>query len=299
MPLDFFDYTKLLKRTYYKRRADNELSLLLAQSTPAKIRQACLHEYKERFEKQDPQVLKRDEQLLKDFFGPAEPGKRFLKLIEEFEADKFRPLDNYLKRDKGNTDKKNLELLAWLIDFRHRPYVFGKNFELNEEEKLLLEDEPTTLPPVDVEDDLGESLETVQEITAGEEEPIVPFIKEDKQPDTGKRKKWIIAVWLLVIFTGAISAFWQPPTNGQAETVNTLPELKPIADDPQQEPKQKADSLTADTKVKPVKRDTGIKLKTASPTTANLVTGLCRRITKKGMPCKRKAQYKGYCWQHV
>lgn len=298
MALDFTDYTKLLKRTYYKKRANNELSLLLSQSTPANIRQACLHEYKERYEKQDLQALKKDEQLLKDFFGPAEPGKRFLKVIEEFGAVKFKPLDNYLKKDKG-TDKKNLELLAWLIDFRHRPYVFGKNFELNEEEKLLLEDEPTTLPPVDVEDDLGESLETVQEITAGEEEPIVPFIKEDKQPDTGKRKKWIIAVWLLVIFTGAISAFWQPPTNGPAETVNTLPDLKPIADDPQQEPKQKADSLTADTKAKPAKRDTGIKLKTASPTTAKLVTGLCRRITKKGMPCKRKAQYKGYCWQHV
>ncbi|MCP9752262.1 hypothetical protein [Ferruginibacter sp. HRS2-29] len=299
MPLDFADYTKLLKRTYYKRRADNELSLLLAQSTPAKIRQACLHVYKERFEKQDLQALKKDEQLLKDFFGPAEPGKRFLKLIEEFEAHKFKPLDNYLKKDKGNTDKKNLELLAWLIDFRHRPYVFGKNFELNEEENLLLQDEPTMVPSVDTEDDLGESLGTVQHISVGEKEPTVPFIKEEKQPDTGKRKKWIIAVWMLVIFTGAVSAFWQPPTQGQAEIVNNLPELKPIADDPQQEPKQKADSLKADTKAKPVKRDTGLKLKTASPNTANLTTGLCRRITKKGMPCKRKAQYKGYCWQHV
>lgn len=41
--------------------------------------------------------------------------------IRRFDPDKFKPLNNFLKKGT-NTDLKNIELLAWLIDFRPRPY---------------------------------------------------------------------------------------------------------------------------------------------------------------------------------
>ncbi|MGE9310792.1 hypothetical protein ACLOAU_04080 [Niabella sp. CJ426] len=41
--------------------------------------------------------------------------------IKRFDIDKFKPLQNFLKKPV-NTREKNIELLAWLIDFKFRPY---------------------------------------------------------------------------------------------------------------------------------------------------------------------------------
>jgi hypothetical protein len=131
MQLRHPDYIKLVIEAYKKKRANNELSPLLMQSTPAGIRRECVNVYKERYDK-------KDEQALRAFFGPVESGKKFLQLIQEFETDKFRPLDNYIKGNTEKTEDRNLELLAWLIDFRHRPYVYDKQVQLNEEELLII-----------------------------------------------------------------------------------------------------------------------------------------------------------------
>ena len=90
MRLDHADYIKLVIETYHKKRANNELSPLLAQSTPANIRKACLNTYQQRYDK-------KDEQVLIAFFGPAELGTQFLNVIQDCETNKFKPLDNYLK----------------------------------------------------------------------------------------------------------------------------------------------------------------------------------------------------------
>jgi len=131
MRLSHPDYIKLVIEAYKKKRSNTDLSLSLAQSTPAKIKRECLYVYKERYDKTD-------EQLLRTFFGSAEHGRHFLQLIRGFDADKFKPLDNYLKGITEKTDDKNVELLAWLIDFQHRPYVFDNNVILSDEEKTLI-----------------------------------------------------------------------------------------------------------------------------------------------------------------
>src|SRR5882757_1800934 len=131
MRLNHPDYIKLVIEAYKKKRSNTDLSLSLAQSTPAKIKRECLYVYKERYDKTD-------EQLLRTFFGSAEHGRHFLQLIRGFDADKFKPLDNYLKGITEKTDDKNVELLAWLIDFQHRPYVFDKNVFLSEEELSVI-----------------------------------------------------------------------------------------------------------------------------------------------------------------
>lgn len=133
MRLNHPDYIKLLKATYHQKRRNNELQPLLAQSTPASIRKECINVCKERF-------LDKDVPVLRAFFGPAEDRRHFLQLIENFETDKFKPLDNFLKGATGKTEEKNLHLLAWLIDFPHRPFEFGKEVLLTEEEKKLIGD---------------------------------------------------------------------------------------------------------------------------------------------------------------
>lgn len=132
MRLSHIDYIMLLMDAYKKKRTKNELSLLLVQSTPANIRRECVNVYQERYDR-------RDEPALRAFFGHAEQGRKFLQLIQGFETDKFKPLDNYLKGKNDRTDDKNVELLAWLIDFTHRPYVFDKNFILTEAEQAILQ----------------------------------------------------------------------------------------------------------------------------------------------------------------
>jgi len=41
--------------------------------------------------------------------------------IKRCDTEKFKPLCNFLQKG-GNTREKNMELLAWLIDFRPRPF---------------------------------------------------------------------------------------------------------------------------------------------------------------------------------
>ncbi|RYG51738.1 MAG: hypothetical protein EOO01_07945, partial [Chitinophagaceae bacterium] len=131
MRLDFPDYTKLVLADLDRKRRSGGHPPSLLQPTPGGIRRECAIVYKERFDR-------KDELVLRNFFGSAESGKQLLTLIEAFPIDKFRPLVNYLKGGTENTDTKNLELLAWLIDFRHRPYGFGKEVLLNAEELRAL-----------------------------------------------------------------------------------------------------------------------------------------------------------------
>jgi len=228
MRISYPDYIKLLREDYDKKRTNNGLSLFLAQSAPAKIRQACLHVYQERFDKKDQQLLRKDEQLLRDFFGPAEHGRQFLQLIRDFEVDRFRPLDNYLKKNTENTDKKNVELLAWLIDFKHRPYVFDKDFILSDEEIVLITDDGLNKPVVKPrennlkieEDDTESTFEKPLNEQHGElyKQPYVP---KPEIPDTNSEKKKskqaLIIILILVCCSAVIYAVWK--SIGNSNTV--------------------------------------------------------------------------------
>ncbi|HCL06015.1 MAG TPA: hypothetical protein DHW64_08655 [Chitinophagaceae bacterium] len=131
MRLTHPEYIKLVFRTYQLLRSTPEISPALKQPTPASIRKECLTVYKERPDK-------KDEPVLRSFFGPAEENKSFLTPIDNFPTDGFRAFSNYLKGRAAKTDDKNVELLAWLIDFPHRPFRFGMDVILSEREKAIL-----------------------------------------------------------------------------------------------------------------------------------------------------------------
>lgn len=228
MRLNYPDYIMLVKQAFKHKRANNELSRLLAKSTPANIRQACFHLYKEQYEKEKHQILRKDEHVLRDFFGPAEPGRKFLELIRDFEADRFRPLDNYLKENTENTDSKNLELLAWLIDFKYRPYSFEKDFHLTDEELKLVandgdrEDElitnqnGLTKNQEAPEDFLGK--ETVEApLPIGENLAAVSTGESTSGKKKDKSKRTTIIFLILVISMGGGYAVWQ-----QIQRVNSI-----------------------------------------------------------------------------
>lgn len=113
----FGDYISLILKDHDERRDSNRLSQRLMHLTTANIRQECLLVYMERVKNGE----KEETDTLRAFFGVPPPGKNFSYLIERCNPDKFRPLQNLIKREVKNPSLVNVELLAWLIGFTPRP----------------------------------------------------------------------------------------------------------------------------------------------------------------------------------
>lgn len=219
MRLNHPDYIKLVVAAYHKKRANNELSPLLTQSTPAKIRRECLNVYQERYQK-------KDELMLRAFFGPAEQGRQFLQSIRNFETDRFRPLDNYLKGLTDRTDDRNLELLAWLIDFEHRPYSYDNNVLLSNEELSIINiDGENRTESLEGQNGFKEVEEVTLTLPDKEMEKIPDQNEEgsnnpentDSKNNAKKKisKRVVIVFLILVIGTGGIYALWQQKQDKQ------------------------------------------------------------------------------------
>ncbi|WP_374164476.1 hypothetical protein [Arcticibacter sp. MXS-1] len=97
--------------------------------------------------------MKSDEKFLKDFFGPKADINEYRAAIKRHETDRFRPLCNFLKGKIANTEEKNTELLAWLIDYPSRPYRAGWRAPRKDESKPPIhgpkdkEENNSPLPP--------------------------------------------------------------------------------------------------------------------------------------------------------
>ncbi|MBC7653948.1 MAG: hypothetical protein H7098_05665 [Oligoflexus sp.] len=132
----FSEYKKQVLKVYEKQKIDNNLSLNLQRPTPAKIKSECLNVIAERYSP------KEDEQILQTFFGAQNGAKEYLSSIKKFDIDKFRPLLNFLKGFTNHTEDKNIELLAFLLNFKPRPHLFDYDYQnIRIEENQDLESE--------------------------------------------------------------------------------------------------------------------------------------------------------------
>ena len=118
----FADYQKSVIAFYEARKADRTLSLLLINLTPANLKKECKVVCEGRYDR-------RDARILRAFFEQGGDEKTFLHEIKHCNRDKFRPLINFLAGRTGDTSEINIELLAWLIDFKPRPYDDRYNYE--------------------------------------------------------------------------------------------------------------------------------------------------------------------------
>lgn len=117
----FVDYTQLVLRSYQERQANGILSPRLIHPTPARLKEECEAVFSARYER-------KDQKTLSVFFGEFDTGEAGLKAIKRCETDKFKPLVKFLRKETKVTEDKNIELLAWLIDFDERPYKYGKRY---------------------------------------------------------------------------------------------------------------------------------------------------------------------------
>jgi hypothetical protein len=106
---------------YHQKLAANKLSIGLRQLSPASLKAACLEECRERYDRKDAWILK-------GFFKQGSDQQACLLAIDELGINKFKPLAYFIKGKTKNPDDKVVELVAWLIDFKDRPYDPRKTY---------------------------------------------------------------------------------------------------------------------------------------------------------------------------
>lgn len=118
----FHSYCQLILNVYKRKLEANLLPSCFIKPSPAKIKAACLKICQDRFKRKDGKILS-------EFFGTATSQAECAKAISSIDIDKFRPLIKYIQGETTSTDEKNIELLAWMIDFEPRPFEFGRKYE--------------------------------------------------------------------------------------------------------------------------------------------------------------------------
>ncbi|TRX21770.1 hypothetical protein FNW25_15655 [Flavobacterium franklandianum] len=121
------DYKKGIKVKYEVAKT-GEFSGFLLNPSPAELKNLCLLLWDKRSNRLDHEIL--------DRFFEFDDKSTKQKQIENFEADKLRPISNFLKGKTETTRIVNLDVIAFLVDFNPRPYrkfMSGNKEELTED----------------------------------------------------------------------------------------------------------------------------------------------------------------------
>ena len=111
----FEDYKAEVIEAYHTRQKEGTLPPNLQRPTAARLRAECLDVFTSRY-------LDSDHETFKAIFGERNGAEEYYKKIQTSSADKFKPLDNFLKKNTEDTKEKNIELLAWLLNIEPRPF---------------------------------------------------------------------------------------------------------------------------------------------------------------------------------
>jgi hypothetical protein len=122
----FKDYKDLVVKSYKEKLIAGKLSYNLADPTPAKLRNECLFVYTSRYDKG------RDSKTLEAFFGKPDEHGDYHPIIYNFEVSRFRPLAQFLRDMNREPNTRNIELLAWLIDYQPRPFRYAPPVNQND-----------------------------------------------------------------------------------------------------------------------------------------------------------------------
>lgn len=137
----------------YRNKVANDKLIHLVELSPALLRDECLNVLKER------EQSKNDFILLRTIFGAAENEKDYLKIIGDYPISKLKSLSNFLKGEPVKPDRKNIELLAWLIDYQPRPYQEGDPYDISKV-KVKTPGAPTKHEPNDEESSIANNQQT-------------------------------------------------------------------------------------------------------------------------------------------
>ncbi|MBC7758471.1 MAG: hypothetical protein H7069_06415 [Phormidesmis sp. FL-bin-119] len=200
----FEDYQASVVKHYQLKRTDGSLSLNVMKPKPSTIRKECLFVLATRANKGDLLTLRL-------FVGEKENEEEYGRAIRNIDVNIFKPLSNFLRGHTTNTEEKNIELLAWLIDYSPRPYRM--TFTDSDVKPTLLE----TLPDADEKKELTEN--ESNEINGGASDSKIPIAMPKnragffvKQLDLHKIKIVVIVGVLITLVIGASLVKSRPNT---------------------------------------------------------------------------------------
>ncbi|WP_300597795.1 hypothetical protein [Niabella sp.] len=122
------DYIDQILLDYAQKKLAGTLSLNLKEPTPAQLRDECLIVCAERWDR-------KDEPTLRTFFGTSIDQKTYRHTIDNFDINKFKQPIKFLNNSPIDTNQKNIELLAWLINFEPRPFELWKKKNPEKQDK--------------------------------------------------------------------------------------------------------------------------------------------------------------------
>lgn len=109
------EYKKLVLEDFDQKILAQQLPAELISLTPGGLKSESVKICEDRFDSKDGIILD-------SFFGKKENAFAYRQAIQNSNGGVFKPLINLLKKRSIKTSLKNVNLLAWLIDFRPRPY---------------------------------------------------------------------------------------------------------------------------------------------------------------------------------
>lgn len=132
------EYKKAVLNAYQKKKNEGQISINLVGLSPKQLRNECINVYKER-------PSDEDEEILRSFFGSRHITPSYTEIIESIDIDKFRPVKNFIVGKTTKPELRVVELLAWLIDFKPRPYpVWLINERAKSKNEPINRDHPTS-----------------------------------------------------------------------------------------------------------------------------------------------------------
>lgn len=198
----FGDYSDLVLKNYDDLKAANQLPRSLLHPSPARLKKECMLIC-------ESQHSRKDERVLRDFFGTGADKAATLDAIKQCDIDKFRPLVNFINRDTVTPDPKIIELLAWMIDFQPRPFDYQTRYSVPDENENF-DGESIESNPARSESEPGDRLLSSTPL------PTVAQAACNVKKSTGifKLKNLLFAAILLTMLAGAIYWFSNKPSFG-------------------------------------------------------------------------------------
>jgi hypothetical protein len=111
--ITFKDYKQAIKEQY-KVAIEQDLSGILANPSPAQMRNLCLIIC-------DKVLSRTDEEIFRMFFE-AKEGEVLKKAINRCNIDRFKTIISFLKGTNDSQDNIRIELAAIVVNFENRPY---------------------------------------------------------------------------------------------------------------------------------------------------------------------------------
>jgi hypothetical protein len=193
----FIEYQSMVLQEYERRRVAGDLSLRMHHLSPARLREECEVVCNLRYDR-------KDDKTLEGFFGQGGEKKDWLKAIRWHDTDKFRPLQRFMNGEIKNPGPKNVELLAWLIDFTPRPFESAERIDVKNPDIPDCEQDKLPKNDNEIKEEAKPTEDPVQ--VAPEEAPA--STRYPKPLRSFGRRKVVIAAIILAALVIGIPWIW-------------------------------------------------------------------------------------------